>query len=367
MQGESPAPTRSSSSNASIARAMQAIDDAVIIADADNSIVFTNEAAAHAIGMTCEDAVGRPLLDVFKVSLFFEIAADARVTLTRRNGSVTQIEHSAAPIVADDGSPDGTIITFHDITERIRIDEDRALTERLTTVATIAAGISHELNNPVAMVESNVRFAREELGALAQKSPRVGDALADAVGALDDGLLGVERVKQIVKQMKIFLFADAGPAMVDVNEALRLAVRLLGQQLDACGGDVVEELADALPHVLCDEGQLVQCFMNILRNASQSFAGGGDARGTIRIRTRQEAPYIVVEIADDGAGIPECYLPRIFEPFFTTRAPGEGVGLGLSISRAIVMRAGGDISAHSASTTTSGSGTTLRVRLPFSI
>ena len=346
--------------NALLASAVQSIDDAVIMADESGAVTFLNRQAEETTGVAARDAVGLRLEVVFPVSVAFEIASDVRVTLRRRDGSTTLIEHSAAPIVVDNGDVKGTVITFRDISERLQREEERALTERLTSVATIAAGICHELNNPVASVESNLLFAARALDSVAQRSPKLGAVLADAIDAVADGAAGAARVKEIVKQMKVFLFADAGPALVDVNRAMRMAMRLLATDIAAVA-DLDDALGDVGP-VLCDEGQLVQCFMNILKNASQAIKSTGGARaGHIRVRSSAEPPWAVLQVEDDGVGIAADDVGRIFEPFFTTREPGQGVGLGLSISRAIVLRAGGAVAATSGA----GGGTILRIQLPL--
>ena len=263
--------------------------------------------------------------------------------------------------------------------------------EKMAGIGQLAAGVAHEINNPVGYVMSNLGTLRdyaaslrrvldayEGLRAATQGDPaRVPGAAAAAAAAreeedldylLDDmpdllaeSLEGTERVRDIVQNLKSFARADdTDRGEVDLHECLASTLRVVWNELKY-KAEVVRDYADELPPVVGCPGQLNQVFMNLLVNAGQAIPD----RGTVTVRTRHDAETgtVVVQVADTGAGIDAGTLPRLFEPFFTTKAPGKGTGLGLSISHGIVEEHGGAITVES----TPGEGATFTVTLPAAV
>ncbi|MDA8094436.1 MAG: ATP-binding protein [Betaproteobacteria bacterium] len=244
--------------------------------------------------------------------------------------------------------------------------------EKMASVGQLAAGVAHEINNPLGFIRSNLNTARSYVETLETfgrtlKTQGVPQASAwveaDLDFVLDDfrallaeSLAGAERVARIVADLKGFSAVDqAGEASVDLNEQLRSVGDIAATQFRG-RAELVLDLGP-LPAVRCQPGQLNQVFLNLMLNAIQAMEG----RGQIRIATDVRDHQIRVRIADTGRGIPEDILPRIFEPFFTTREVGQGTGLGLTVSRDIVVAHGGRIEVESRV----GAGTTFTVWLPI--
>ena len=227
--------------------------------------------------------------------------------------------------------------------------------ERLAALGTLAAGLAHEINNPLTYVLLNLAAAEQLVPALGGESARAQHLAM----LLRQAIEGAERITTLVRSVRLLAHGpDNPPTPLDVRTSLESALALIGHELRA-RGRVETELGEA-PWVMADEGQLGQVFLALLHNAAQALAASG-GEGVVRVRTfTDDDGDAAIEIEDTGVGIPEHLLPRIFEPFFTTRPVGEGIGLGLSLSQAIVTSLGGRIAVDSEV----GRGTTVRIRLP---
>ena len=226
--------------------------------------------------------------------------------------------------------------------ERLRsqAERNRAEMERLAVVGKLAAGVAHEVNNPLAYVKSNLGFLEEELR---EPTPDVEELRR----VLEETQQGVLRIQQIVADLRRFsrdtAESDERCAVGDaVDEARRLAsVRLRSL------GEVVVEVAPALPPVRISQRHLVQVLVNLLLNAADAMETA-EPRRPARILVRASATErgARLDVEDNGPGIPDAVLPRLFEPFFTTKPPGKGTGLGLALCREYVARAGGTLAAE---------------------
>jgi two-component system NtrC family sensor kinase len=239
--------------------------------------------------------------------------------------------------------------------ENARLACQLAASERLATLGQVAAGIGHEINNPVAYILSNLSFVREQVEALRQGA-RVD--LEEMEQAVVDAHEGAFRISDIVRDMRSLARTDddAGD-WFDLNEAIRSALRIARVETTQ-RAHVTTELLEGL-EVRGSPGPVSQVFVNLLVNAAQALEGSESARREIRVNVRRQSDLAVVEVRDTGPGIPPELQARLFQPFFTTKGT-TGTGLGLSISRNIVRRFGGDISVHSAP----GDGTVFTVSLP---
>jgi signal transduction histidine kinase len=269
-----------------------------------------------------------------------------------------------------------------DTCEQLKSTQSQLLQqEKMASIGQLAAGVAHEINNPMGFITSNIgalgkytdRFnsfvaaVDEELAAsdvtpelrerllVCKKRLKVDFMLEDIPNLLAETLNGAERVKKIVQDLKEFSRVDAAEyAVVDLNQCLESTIHIFGNTLSS-KAQLTTEFGE-IPAITCLPQQLNQVFMNLLQNADQAIAG----EGVIRVRTRCEGDNVFVEISDDGCGIAPEHLERIFEPFFTTRAVGKGTGLGLSISYDIIHKHLGEITVDS----TVGKGTTFTVMLP---
>jgi signal transduction histidine kinase len=255
--------------------------------------------------------------------------------------------------------------------------------EKLAGLGRLAAGMAHEINNPIAYVSNNIAVLRRDLlaamsvldlyrggrAALASVAPELA---AEALRReeeidleffrqsfprlCDKATEGLQRVRDIVQNLRDFAHLDeAAFKEADLNAALESALEVLCHEIKT--KDLrVDRFLQPLPPLPCHSGKVNQVFLHLLANAVDACGRGG----VITVRSRLEGNSVVVEIQDNGCGIPAEHLPRLFEPFFTTKPVGEGTGLGLSVSFGIVRDHGGTIEVESEV----GHGTTFRVRLP---
>ncbi|MFA6901048.1 MAG: ATP-binding protein [Desulfurivibrionaceae bacterium] len=250
--------------------------------------------------------------------------------------------------------------------------------EKMASVGQLAAGVAHEINNPMGFISSNLgsltkylerltEFIRaleaklpqeppdEELAAL-RKKLKIDYIMEDAVHLVEESLDGAGRVKKIVQGLKNFSRIDQAERLVaDINECLDTTLNIVWNELKyKC---TVQKEYGELPPTVCNPQQLNQMFMNLLVNAAQAI----ETKGEIRIKTWADQDFIYTRISDTGCGIPQDKIKRIFEPFYTSKEVGKGTGLGLSIVYDIVVKNHqGDIQVESVE----GKGTTFTVKIP---
>ncbi|BDG06666.1 PAS domain S-box protein [Anaeromyxobacter oryzae] len=347
--------------------------DAVVVMDLQGQIIDWNRRAEGLFGHAKRDAVGRradELLgptggDVAReptvlLPLPGEPSGAREVTLRRKDGREVVAELVVVPLKDAAGRHVADVAIYRDVTERKQLEARLRLADRMAALGTLAAGVAHEINNPLAFVLGNIVFLE---GAL----PRAGgDAAAppELTTALADAKTGAERIRSTVRDLLDLARTREAEAVtdVDVNGALEFTLKIAEPQLRH-RARIVRRL-DAVPRVAAPESRLGQVFMNLVINAAQAIPEGEPARNEVRIATRYDAvtESVVVEISDTGVGIAPEDQRRIFDPFFTTKPVGQGTGLGLSICHSIVGSLGGDIQVDSAP----GRGATFRVRLPAS-
>ena len=226
----------------------------------------------------------------------------------------------------------------------------------MVSVGTLAAGVAHEINNPLAYVISNLDFVN---GALPAQIGARADLSRDQVEALKEAREGAERVRLIVRDLKTFSRADdvdRGP--VDVHEVLSASANMAWNEIRH-RARLVKHEARGLK-ACGNEARLGQVFLNLLVNAAQSIPEGDAEHNEIRIATRAQDESVIVEVSDTGRGISPEDRPRLFDPFFTTKPVGVGTGLGLYVCQNIVASLGGSITVESEI----GRGSTFRVTLP---
>jgi PAS domain S-box-containing protein len=263
---------------------------------------------------------------------------------------------SSAPLLDDAGRVKYVISSGNDLTDHRRLESQLVLSDRLAAVGTLAAGVGHEINNPLAYLilclemATNVAARHED-----------SDELRNLLGMAREG---AERVAKIVGDLRILSRADHGnkaSGAVDVHAVLDSSIRIAWNQIRH-RAQLVKRYG-SIHTVQADTGRLGQVFLNLLMNAAQAIPEGYADRNMIRVSTEMKGDdQIVVSISDTGAGVESDVQKRLFEPFFTTKPIGEGVGLGLSVSHAIVTGLGGSIGVESAP----GRGTLFRVQLPAS-
>ena len=264
------------------------------------------------------------------------------------------------------------IASMLDVTEGRAIEGKLIQAERLASMGTLAAGMAHEINNPLTYVMANVGFVSERLSKLAQALPEeagkhpghpqhaLAQQLVELAAALAEAQEGAVRVRQIVRDLKVFSRGgEERENTIEVKGVLESSLSMVWNEIRH-RARVVRDFGP-IPTVEASESKLGQVFLNLLINAAQAIVEGNVSANEIRIATAtDELGRAVVTISDTGAGIPPDVLQRIFDPFFTTKPIGVGTGLGLFICHGIVKGLGGDISVESEV----GKGTRFRVALP---
>ncbi|HYH95416.1 hybrid sensor histidine kinase/response regulator [Hyalangium sp.] len=248
------------------------------------------------------------------------------------------------------------IAVFRDNTDRRRLETQLRLADRLSSIGTLAAGVVHEINNPLSYVCSNLSFLQKEL-AQPTLSPEALPELREVVAETQEG---INRVRTIVQDVKTFARSDenhSGP--VDVHQAIDGALRLVRKELQYRAQ--VERSLEQVPAILGNEGRLGQVLVNLLVNALQAFPQNDPARNRVIVSAHLSEPgLVVIEVEDNGPGMSPEVRQRLFDPFFTTKPAGEGTGLGLSICQSIIQSMGGKIEVESEQ----GQGSVFRLLLP---
>ena len=273
------------------------------------------------------------------------------------NGDTTTHWNTLAPVVRD-GKISGVVVVARDITERKQTEAQLIVSDRMASLGTLAAGVAHEINNPLACVTAYLALASEDLETLGKRYP-VPSELIDEVR---DAREGAERVRTIVRDLRIFSRAeDAKSGPVNVEQVLESTLRMTWNEIRHRAR--LTKAYGKVPPVAANEARLGQVFLNLVVNAAQAIPEGNYARNEVRIETRvdSDSHRVVVSISDTGAGIPADVQRRLFTPFVTTKPAGIGTGLGLSICHRIVTALGGAIDF----TSEVGKGTTFRVALPI--
>ena len=239
----------------------------------------------------------------------------------------------------------------------------RVETERMASLGTLAAGVAHEINNPLSYVLGSLDLGLRELrGLRARMEGRPNEELehvSGAVAALDSAREGAERVRNIVRDLMDFSRASPGAGdSVDIEAVLDATIRVAWNEIRH-RARLIKRYA-GIPLVCGDEARLGQVFLNLLMNAAQAIDGEPSVNEIV-VSTRSEQGAAVVEVCDTGGGIRAADLDRIFDPFYTTKGATSGVGLGLAICHGIVTALGGEISVSSEP----GRGTTFKVVLPY--
>ena len=254
---------------------------------------------------------------------------------------------------SSDGKPARVIGSLQDITEAKAQEHRLVIGERMAAMGTLAAGIAHEINNPLAYVKGNVEHVLEELRGVEGIEP-------DLIAALDEAREGAERVRRIVQDLRLFSRPeDDAKGAVDVDRVVEGTLAILSSDIERRAR--LEKMLRRPPPADANETRLGHVFLALVSNAIQALPEGAKESHVIGIESGvDEAGRIFVVVRDSGPGIPGEIVGRIFDPFFTTKRLGAGTGLGLSIAHSIVTSVGGEISVDS----TPGAGTKFRVTLP---
>jgi len=343
---------------------LESLDDGLVVFDVSERIVRWNRALEEFYGVVRRDAVGRTLGDIFDAPFIEALRAARqehpygatlyRVPLSARKDDDSRILVNATvvPLQNPSGSDmavSGTILLIEDITDRVRLEEQLQISEKMASIGLLAAGVAHEVNTPLTGISSFTQMLldgadpRDPKTALLEKIEKQTFRAAKIV----NGLLNLSRPAPATNER----------IDVDLNAVITDVFSLLEHQFEVGKIKARRELAPTAVTVVGIEHQLQQVFLNLFLNARDAMPRGG----WLTVTTRIDGDRAVVEISDTGSGIPPEQLARIYDPFFTTKAIGRGTGLGLSITYGIVREHDGAIRCDSAI----GQGTRFTLTLPL--
>jgi signal transduction histidine kinase/ActR/RegA family two-component response regulator len=340
---------------------LHALPDVVFLLAADRTLLDCHAPANGALGIDERAVIGRKVCEVMPKAFCDELVP--RLQRMSESGEIQQWDMSLRgpegprylEVRVRQCEGESMLVVVRDVTDKQKMQDRLSIADRMASVGTLAAGVAHEINNPLTYVLANVDIVLEALGELDPRNLR--GAGFDVLQALEEAVIGAQRVKEIVRDLKSFSRNQSEEmTAVDLNTALRAAINMASNEIRHRARLTVS--SGNIPRAHANEARIRQVLLNLLVNAAQSMPIGEALDNRISARTFERDDYIGIEIADTGTGIPDDVLPRIFDPFFTTKPIGEGTGLGLSICHNLVTAMGGDIVVDS-----SERGTTFTVRL----
>ncbi len=350
------------------ANVIDSVGDGVIVLDQDGTVTLMNPAAEEITGISRRQAQGQPFGAFFRgEEILMEMVAKTTATgmaisdyeniVLRTGGRLTPISATTSPLLRDDGERIGAILVVRDLTNIRELERALRKADRLSTVGTLAAGLAHEIKNPLGGIKGAAQLMEREL-------PE-GSELRDYTRVV---LKEVQRVDRIVEEL-LQLASPRKLQLSPVNLHKIVGDILLLQKRTVAGKSIsfLQQFDPSIPPILGDEPLLTQLFLNLVKNAIEAVGEDGQVRVASRVladysmtqKGERRARMVAVEVGDDGPGIPREEMEHLFTPFFTTKP--KGTGLGLAICQKIVTEHRGMIKVESEP----GKGTTFTVMLPL--
>ncbi len=357
------------------------VPEMIYMKDVNHRFLLANEAFCKDLSLNSDDIVGRTEEEIFTFEKAAEFHQDDEIVMKENIQIVDQerqikdsnnedrwILATKVPLRDVGGATWGMVNVTRNVTDAQLSRQKLVQSDKLAAIGTLAAGVAHEINNPIGYVNSNLNtmskylkkisdYLEQNKSADESQMEKMKEILADFNDAINESIEGSSRVKKIVADLKSFSRIDrAERENADINEGIKSTLNIVWNELKyKCK---VETEYGELPELYCMPNQLNQVFMNVTLNAGQSIAGDN---GLIKIKTWADAKNIYISIRDNGNGIPEQNLKKIFEPFFTTKPVGKGTGLGLSLVYDIIKKHNGNIGVKSQV----GIGTEFIITLPL--
>jgi PAS domain S-box-containing protein len=351
-------------------RIVETAQEGIWVIDSEARTSFVNRRMAEMLGSTPEEMAGRPVFEfmdeewkrVAEGNLERRrqgIAEQHEFEFRRRDGTAFWASVSTNPIFDESGHYLGSLAMVADLTERRNLQERLMVADRMVSVGTLAAGVAHEINNPLTAVLGNLHLATRELAEIAQQWQKPVE-LEEVFDELQAATEAAERMRDIVRDLRIFSRAESEEAEpVDLQRILESSLRMAWTEIRH-RARLVKDYRP-VPLVAACESRLGQVFLNLIVNTAQAIPEGRVESNEIRVLTGVDGNgRPLVEIRDSGSGMPPEVLRSLFTPFFTTKPAGVGTGLGLSICHRIVSSLGGEIVVESEP----GKGSFFRVFLP---
>ncbi len=341
---------------------IESLEAGILVLDLSGKVVRWNRALERLYGVSPEDALGHSVEQLFPVSFqdllrarlgetWWEQAESAgisRLNLFNRRGENKVVKLQLGPFVSEAGESQGSILIFEDVTDRVELERELQLREKMASLGLLAAGVAHEVNTPLTGISSFTQMLLDE-------TPR-DDHRAKLLEKIERQ---TERASKIVNSLLNFARQGRSDFVpVDLNEVVTDVLSLLEHQLTRSRINLGRELENNLPKVLGDENKLQQVFLNLILNAQDAMSLGG----WLTLKTSRQGAQVVVEVSDTGHGIRQEDIKRIYDLFFTTKRAGRsGTGLGLSLTYGIIQEHSGQISVDSVI----DKGTRFQIKLPI--
>lgn len=337
-------------------------DSAIFVIDNNEKIIAWNKGAENIFGYKEEEVIGKSsslLLpkenkyheQLKNIQIEVEKKGFIKVTDTERltkNGNIVTVDLSVARLPSKNGRYSGRTVIIKDYTEVKRLQQQVDQSEKLAVIGQLAAGVAHEIGNPLTSISSLVQLLQRKTNE---------DFTREYLANIKEN---IDRISKIVRELVDFSRPPSHERMsIQINEILRTAIGIVKYDKRVKKVDFIPELDFNIPKVNIVPDQLLQVFVNILFNALDAMEGNG----TIRVKTKTDGEFIFASFSDTGHGMDSSTIEKIFDPFFTTKAVGKGTGLGLSVSYGIVKKFGGDIIIFSEP----NKGSIFTVKLPVKI
>jgi PAS domain S-box-containing protein len=338
----------------------------IVTTDLDGRIVSFNRGAEASLGYQADQVIGKPC------SLLFR-STEERAPLERRvhqggavydyegvlvcqDGAELPVAMTLSQLKDSSGEPIGTVEIARDISQRKSLMNQVIQSERLAAVGRLAAGVAHEINNPLAVIAEAAGYLEDVLSGVSDGEDILEQELREGLPVI---VTQVKRCRSITHRLLSFARkSEARVEVADVNEALEEILLFLEKEARMANVQIHRQYPPDIPRVNIEEVQLEEILINLITNAIQAMTKRG--HGNVWILAGEEHGKVILTVRDDGPGIDEAVRDRLFDPFVSTKPPGQGTGLGLSICYGIVKRYDGEIRVESAP----GKGATFQVVLP---
>jgi len=365
--------------------------DGILLADENRRFVMANKAISQMLGYTEQELINMGVQDIhlkkdlprieeiFRQQMIGKTTLAADLPVKRKDGTVFFADINSTPVTIDGRQL--LMGCFRDVSEKRSLQTTLAQSDRLASMGMLAAGVAHEINNPLAYILYNLQSVGEDLPRLAVSMKSCYAALREHLGkegveamagklfnpsTIDDllartkdALMGTHRIKEIARGLATFSRVEVDDlSEVNLHYAIECAINMAYNEVKY-RARLIKDFGE-VPTIWASDGRVSQVFLNLIINAAHAIEEGDIEHNEIRVRTWADQDNVYAEVSDTGKGIPAEDIDRLFEPFFTTKGVGLGSGLGLAICRNIVTGFGGEIRVLSAV----GYGSQFTVRLP---
>lgn len=344
-----------------LANVLESSDSAIMVIDRDEKIISWNEGAQKIFGYSADEVLGMDsslLLpankkyhdELHKIKEDIKKFGSIKINETERktkDNELRNVQLNITNLPGSNGESSGRTVIIKDITELKKLKEQVDQSEKLAVIGQLAAGIAHEIGNPLASISSLVQI-------LQRKSK--DEFVAENLSIIKEN---IDRITRIVRELVDFSRPPTyEKVIIQITDIIKTAIGIVKYDKRVKNVKFLTDLVDDLPKINVVPDQLLQVFVNILINALDAIAGNG----TIKVRSFSNNEFIYVEIIDDGCGMEKETINKIFDPFYTTKEVGKGTGLGLSVSYGIIKKFHGDIIVESEI----NKGSKFTVKLPVS-